>query len=748
MKPPPPPVRPFSRGIILPGAILVIYAVAVTRLPLLNSLGYEFSAAIALVFPFVPGLLFVRWMRSAHDDPGAWPRVAALAFISLLAPLTVGLLNGLFVKNCAPGDGLAWFGLTAGAGMAWVASLSYFCASAFRRPAPWYLVLLAAVLVHPLLLGYFTPRVDSYNFVYGYFPGFTYDEDLRIGPVLVAWRCVTLASALGLVAAGAIVGRRGGPRTGIVSRTSFFLLAGLLALSWFYRTELGFETTATSLRASLGSRIDTRHFRIYYDSAAIPAKEIRWVAAEHEFRYTQVARFLGTDTTRVIESYLYPDTETKRRLIGAGNTDIAKPWRGEIHLDGDSWRSTLKHELAHALAAEFGMPVIRANVNIGLVEGLAMAASPSFGNRTLQEYAASMTRFGIVDDPGALIRPAGFAFQASTVSYVLMGAFCEHLIATRGMDAFKTWYGGGSPEEAYGAGVDSLVALWRASLDGITVPASWKAHTDYYFRRGSIFARECARAVANLNADGARALRRKDYLGATEAFAAGLDASWNASSFAGLARTLFGSGDFSGVIGLFDAEQDDTLRRGSLSGTRLLYGDALMMRGDFTGAADAYRALRDLDLSPGLNEALALRLLAIDEPVLGGYLAPVIAGTMEDSAALEWLSGIGSPGDPALVSFLKGRLMLAGGDFPGAARETAEYFAPFRYPELNGALNDLTAAALFRLERFFTARAFYGRALEYNSGAALTRRVRDRQDRCDWYEREWRKLFPAAPVIP
>ena len=106
-----------------------------------------------------------------------------------------------------------------------------------------------------------------------------------------------------------------------------------------FRTDLGFETTAGSLRATLGSSAETRHFRIYYDSTAVPPDEIRWIAAEHEFRYDQVSRFLGTDTGRVVESYLYPGPDAKRRLIGAGNTDIAKPWRGEIHVDMGSWRN-------------------------------------------------------------------------------------------------------------------------------------------------------------------------------------------------------------------------------------------------------------------------------------------------------------------------------------------------------------------------------------------------------------------------
>jgi tetratricopeptide (TPR) repeat protein len=724
----------MRRQVLLPAGLVFAYAVVVSRLPLLNSLGYEYSAAIALVLPIVPGLFLLR----AFAPGGAGGRTALLqSAASLAAALVVGYLNSFFVKNCSPGDGLAWFFLLPCAGMAWVASLAYFCAASFPKRVRWYAVILAAVLVHPLYLGYFTPRIDSYNFVYGYFPGFTYDEDLRLTSTLGVWRVITAVCAIALAAAGTVMQSRKSGRNAAAGGTVVVLSVAALAVAWFFRTDIGIETTASSLRRALGSEVTTRHFRIYYDSTSIPADEVKWVAAEHEFRFWQVSRFLGADTNRVIESYIHPDDDAKRRLIGAGNTDIAKPWRGEIYLDAASWRLTLKHELAHALASEFGMPVIRANVNIGLTEGLAMAASPSFGNRTLREYAASMIRFGIVDDPAALIRPAGFAFQSSTVSYVLMGAFSEHLIARYGIAPFRTWYGGGSPKEAYGKDADALVGEWKRSLDSVRVPEEWRAHTDYYFRRGSIFARECARAVANLNADGARALAKKDYPDALAAYSSGLDASWNASSFAGLARTLLGSGDVAGTIDLFEAEQGDSARRGSLAGLKFIYGDALLMRGNYNAARHVYREIRALDLSPGSNEAAALRLVVTETPDLRDLLAPWIAGEMEDSVALERLSGLTSVNNPALLAYVRGRLYLGRKDYESAARATAEYFTPFPYPELNGALSDIAAAAFFRLGDFMMSRVFYERTLEYDPGAGLLLRTRDRSERCLWLEREW-----------
>jgi tetratricopeptide (TPR) repeat protein len=165
-----------------------------------------------------------------------------------------------------------------------------------------------------------------------------------------------------------------------------------------------------------------------------------------------------------------------------------------------------------------------------------------------------------------------------------------------------------------------------------------------------------------------------------------------------------------------------------------------MLHGDYDGAGNVYAAIRALDLSPGMNEAVALRLVIAGAPDLREYLAPVLAGTMSDSVALVWLSGINAPDNPAALSYLRGKLLAARGDYASAVRETAEYFAPFTYPALNGALNDVAAGAYFRLEDFLSARAFYERTLDYDPGAVLAARVRERQERCLWFEREWKGL--------
>ena len=745
------------RQVIIPAVVMFVYAAAVSRLPLLNALGYEYCAAIAFALPVVPGLFLLKaYARLGAADGLALRQAAACLF----AALVVGWLNSFLVKNCAPGEGLGWFLLITVAGMAWVAALAAFCAAAFRRAMLWYFVILAAVLLHPVFLGYYTPRVDSYNFLYGYFPGFTYDEDLAITKTLGLWRLVTLICAAGLAAATGIArGRRERagqqlslfeePRMGSpILPAAIVLCLAVIVLGWFLRTDAGVETTASSLSKALGSAVATQHFRIHYDASKIPEREIRWVAAEHEFRFAQMSAFLETDTNRVIDSYLYPDAEAKRRLIGAGNTDIAKPWRSEIHLDGESWRATLGHELAHALAGEFGMPVIRANVNVGLTEGLATAASSSFGNFSLREYAAAMLRFGIVADPASLLRPTGFAFNVSTVSYVLMGAFCEHLIERYGMHPFRAWYGGAAPEDAYGKDAQALVAEWRASLDSVKVPDERRAHVEYYFRRSSIFAKECARAVANLNAEGSRALEGRRYQDAMEAFTAGLNASWNAGSFAGLARTFLGAGDPGRAVRMFNAELADTARRGTLAGLQFVYGDALLLRNDERSAREVYRGIRALDLSPAANEAAELRLAVCESPEYRELLAPWVAGMIGDSVAFDRISRIASTVPPSpLLQYVMGRLYLSREDYASAARATVEYLKPFSYDALNGAMGDIAATAFFRLGDFEAARVFYERTLDFNPGPGVLRRMRDRAERCRWFEVNWSSVQPV-PQVP
>lgn len=748
------PLRPDERTYFLTAAgILAAASIAILRMPLFNYLGYEFSAAIALLLPFITGpytlVAFARrWPRGTAVTTRAFTVSVRDLFVQhaalLLIPFAAALASGIFAKNCSYGEGIAYYILLPGVTAVWLVGFAAFCRVLFRRPALWYAGAILLMLVHPLLLGYFTPAIHSYNVLYGYFPGLSYDESLRLTWRLMLFRYLSfLWAALFLLASEFIVsyrtigqGFRGIP--GVVGNLRFhrqgwivmLAVAVQLGAGWLLRVPLGFESTSSAIERSLGDIHQTRHFDIVYDGGSIPPGEMRRIAAMHEFRYDQVRAALRVGDPGRIRSYLYPDAATKRRWIGAGNTDIAKPWRGEIHLNAEGWEGTLKHELVHVLAGEFGMPVIRANINTGLVEGLAMAIDDDFGNRTIDEYAASLIRFRLVEDPGALIRLSGFAVQSSSVSYVAMGSFCGYLIREFGIDAFKEVYGGASPDKAYGRPYAALLDAWKSSLEAVSVPEEWRAHVEYYFRRPSIFAKECARAVANRNEDASLLLAGKEYAQAFDAYRSALHLSWNSASYAGMIRSAFAAGRYDSVRQLMRARTPDSTRAG-LTGLLLISGDAAWMRGDTAEARASYRTIIGLDLSGRSTESAALRDMALDDSLLSAQLPHILFGAPDDSAMLAALRRL-QPGSPhPLLDYLEAKLLMRMGRSAAVPPLLGTIASALPAP-LEEGKNRMMGESYLRIEEWDHAAAHFRKVAEISASGAARRAAQDDLERCAW----------------
>jgi hypothetical protein len=534
------------------------------------------------------------------------------------------------------------------------------------------------------------------------------------------------------LAAGSIARKRAVPAASGRALTLAVVALPLVA-AWIFRAELGFESPAGFIREQLGSVYTTEHFRIFYPPDAFPGDGIRYVATMHEFRFAQVEEALHTEFHGTIDSYIYRDADMKRRFIGTGNTNIAKPWRKEIHLNRESWESTLKHEIVHVVAGEFGMPVIRANYNIGLVEGLAMAIDPEFGNKSLHEYAAAMLKFGIISDPGRLVKPAGFASQSSSVSYVMMGSFIKFLIDRYGVPRFREVYGGTSVGRAYGISYEQLVDEWTHLLGGIDVLPSWKRHVEFFFRRPSIFAKECAHAVANANEEGYRRLARNSPAAAMDAFSRGLRMSWNSDSFSGLVRAAYAAGRYDSLIALAEEETQDTLRRTSFANLFLLYGDALWSRDDFMTARKVYEELLTYDLSERLNESAVLREMILGDRRLRMNLAGVVNGSIDDSSALRMLDTLANDSMQSIVHYLKGKIFLRKNEYRPAVNELAR--VQFSSAFMNSRKEQLQGEAFFLLKEYQRARGHFWQGLTGVTSATTVANIEDWIARCEYFDR-------------
>ena len=371
-----------SRSFVVAAIAYAITSLISTQIPLLNYLGYEFSALIGILGSIVSGLLTISLVRPAYrannspkesifsDITGKFKQALVLNVLLLAIPLVVMITNAFFVKNCSLLQGLTFFVLIPLVSVVFGSSFGFFCSVHYRLPRIGLLVYYAFFLAYSAAEGYFTPAIFSYNFLYGYFPGLTYDEALGISWALVAFRVITLLVAATVVWFTVLLLANTFPGDSTWSKgislakaligpthrfKSTMILLGAVIV-WFLRGNIGFESSGGFIESRLGSKYETAHFVIYYSSQSYDDEEIKWIAAEHEFRLKQIADAFFLPVRGNFESFIYPSSEEKERLIGTGTTNIAKPWSGQIHITKQSLDGTLKHELIHVFAAPFGVP--------------------------------------------------------------------------------------------------------------------------------------------------------------------------------------------------------------------------------------------------------------------------------------------------------------------------------------------------------------------------------------------------------
>ncbi|MBZ4396967.1 hypothetical protein [Myxococcus sp. AS-1-15] len=432
----------------------------------------------ALVPPFLTSTVFA-WLRTACDPfelVGFYPM---LTLPSAVLASASGVLCGLGARRPSRGVGMHVL-----------------------------LVLLSLVpTVWPIVAG---PQVFAFNHYLGHLPGPLYDEALvmtpalgwfRLETLLWAWVLAGLAAAFLQVDSGHL--SRAAPRVGVL--VGLLLPAVAIGFLEVKGPQLRTRMTDAYLAETLGGVRDTEHFRLHYPRGK-SREDVDRMARDMEFRWTQVQRFLGVAPTERIRVWLYRNEEEKQRLVGAGRTQYAKPWRHELHIQDKPFpHSTLHHELAHVMAAPAGSGPFRVTTRLGLwplmgvIEGFAVAADgPAQGDLTLHQWAAGMRRQKLAPDMRKLMGPEGFYQSAPARAYTVAGSFLLYLADTYGSDRLRALYAHADFQEAYGRPLDELVGEWERHVDALPLDDAAVARAFARFRAGSLFSRACAREVARL----------------------------------------------------------------------------------------------------------------------------------------------------------------------------------------------------------------------------------------------------------
>ena len=722
-------------------AVYAMVCVALWFVPLLNRLQVESAAVIATVAFFAAGLDALSSFRSGLS----FGRELGRQLAALAVPLVLMTVAALWAPNCTLGQGLAFFVLFP------VPSVILACAVAFAvdrvsiRPKKTVFAGLGVALAFfPLLYDIgFHPQFYSYNPVFGGFLGPIYDEELVIRPGLVVYRLMTVVWAV-LIVATTLSGR-GVVRRPLAWFALVFLLAGYLAAP-----RLGINTTHEQIHRTLGGAVVTPHFEIYYDPKAVTPAELQMLAEDHEYRYHVLAARLGVEVPGRIRSYLYPDPEPRARLTGARYTNVAPVWlrQPQTHVLREAYTDVFPHELAHVFSRGFGLPVLRASLSVGLVEGFAEAMEPPSGRPSLDEQVLAAAT--AMDDEAAMalqarrladrLSPLGFWTGRGAVSYTMMGSFVSYLIEAYGVERFMAVYALGDFDRVYGKTVDVLAGEWEQRLADLpALDIGVRAYVVRRFSRPSLFERECPHYVPpheRAFRDAESALAAGDTLAAVEAIdrALEIEPRFEPAQTAWAVLRL-AEGDAGSVLeryGAFAVSAEEARADTVGPGLQLVLADALALAGRPDEARGLYGAV-DRAVPPFLHHdraILQLRALVADDP-----------------ATVRILRGGALPGDKAdalasagPAAYLRSHYLAAAERFDEAvtALDTAIAAFPPPTPEIGRQQHVWRAQFLYRAGRIAEARTALDAAIAaFEDAGALqeVRRLADFSSRLAYIER-------------
>ena len=603
------------------GAVLhTLLAITLIFVPLFNVLGFERALATALLATVTTPpitVAAVEHARAHNKDSFIWWAASTLMASAILIPSWIaGALFESFTMACDVEVGAQFFVLL-GLGNVLVGSALAYAVSGFLGPGGRWKIRSTVIATYGveliwLFVGlaqlYAEPQIFIYLSPFGFWPGSLYDEALSVPLALWAFRgfgvfltlSITLLVRAFLAPSGQISFRK---------PSAIFATLGILSVSlavWSHRRggELGFTFNRKVLQRVLSQEIVTQHFILHIDPS-IPQSSAEELAREHEFQFQQLSNFFDVTPKEKIRSFVYRNATQKGQLLGASRTQIARPWVREIHIHGSQVpHPVLKHELAHIFSGEFAPPPFHIPMhgglpNIGLIEGIAVAADWPVRELTIHEWASAMMKLGRLPNVSESLDPTGFWSLASSRAYTSAGSFVRWLIDKDGLKSFARIYRGESFATVYGESSATLETKWRLFLTQMDLDDVALRMAEHRFAQPSIFQKVCARTSATLSREALSLLRAGNLKSARQA----IEQSYafhpsNPALVSALARAYLRNGELEAAkIFAQKAEASPGSTEKARARARELLGLIAWHEGDLKEARTIFEAIRELRLS-------------------------------------------------------------------------------------------------------------------------------------------------------
>ncbi|MCY4402361.1 MAG: tetratricopeptide repeat protein [Candidatus Poribacteria bacterium] len=595
----------------------VVIALLLAITPLFNILAFEFCAIITICIAIAGAHVVMTELHLMKRDPDSLsgtPREVILKcffrglrsnIVILIIPLIIIIINGFRIKNCNYIDGfvfyfllpiLSCFTVTA-AGLffnvwiekRWIAFLTYLG----------FLFLSCLPTINNLI---FHPPVFAFHPIIGYFPGPIYDFVISITPTLLISRGQSLLWTLVFITILLLtcdINRNTGlipkirwryifwdtTKLSVWKITTVCVLFTAVVGVELYSGKIGIRPSRNDIAHILGGYKETEHFEIYYSREL--EEHIDLFAEDCEFRYFQLSEYLQIDNTKKVRAYLYSSPEQKKRLIGAGNTFVEDPFGHGFHLHTEDFpHPVLKHELAHVLTSDWSP--WKVSLNVGVHEGVAVAADWDEGKLTVHQWAKAMKHFNVAPALSSIMS-LGFWRHVGSRSYLLAGSFIRYLIDTYGIEKVKQSFSTGNIPKYYNKDLYVLENEWNDFLNNnIQLDEDDISYAKTRLMRGGIFEQVCAHEMAALRIKAWKAYYNKDYTSATRTFQQMLNHEpENSITMRGLMFSAFRAGNFDLATSIAEeiTNNNTALYRAEAAQLR---GDIFWLQGDTDEAIKSY----------------------------------------------------------------------------------------------------------------------------------------------------------------
>ncbi len=603
-------------------------------IPLFGGPGYEHSLASGLVVPGAAAIAAALELSARPRAPvEAVGRGVLVGLWLALAALATAFVHGLRVGICDLWGGVLGFVLTAGFGSAlggaWGACVAELARGRKRRALRAILLAVAAPLgCIAVSVGrfYASPIIFAFDPFVGHFSGTLYDTVVDAGTPLVTYRAGSLATLAGLalVASSWERAEGGGLRLASKSWASRARLAlGMAAwtaslLVTIFGYKLGHWQTAGTIAEDLGGFRSGARCDVVYP-AGTREDDAALLVRDCEEELASVETTLGTRGPDRVTAFFFRDAGDKRRLMGAAETNIAKPWRHEVYVTMASYpHSVLGHEIAHVVAGSFARGPFHVAgklgglwPNPGLIEGVAVAASPDDDELDDAEWAHALDRLHALP-PARTIFSFDFLGAPAAKAYTVAGAFVSWVLDRWGAPVVRAWYGGGSLEELTHESWAQLDEAFRAEVAKTELSPEAEAYAKARFEHAAIFGRKCPHVVDALRgqADHCRDTQQTARAVALYGDVLARDPhDWAARYGRGLANVRYGDvAQDRKQLGEL-AEGNDVPRTWRDRAEDAL-GDADLLAGNFEEAVARYRKLAERSLDEDFARTTEVKALA------------------------------------------------------------------------------------------------------------------------------------------